>query len=58
MCIMCDKNVVEDEFHFILQFTNYNDIRKKFIKKYYWTRRQLINKYNCFLLKTLGNSVI
>ena len=19
MCIMCDKNVVEDEFHFILQ---------------------------------------
>jgi REP element-mobilizing transposase RayT len=36
-CILCNLNVLEDEFHFVLQCTKYNDLRKKYIKKYYWS---------------------
>ena len=34
--IIC--NNVEDEFHFILECTKYNEIRRKYIKKYFWQR--------------------
>ena len=37
-CILCNLNVLEDEFHFVLQCTKYNDLSKKYIKKYYWSR--------------------
>ena len=37
-CILCNLNVLEDEFYFVLQCTKYNDLRKKTIKKYYWSR--------------------
>ena len=37
-CIWCSLNVLEDEFHFVLQCAKYNDLRKKYIKKYYWSR--------------------
>lgn len=30
--------VLEDEFHFILQCNIYIELRRKFIKKYYWCR--------------------
>jgi hypothetical protein len=32
---MCNLNVVEDEYHFILQCEKYIDVRRYF-KKYYW----------------------
>ena len=35
-CIICDD--VEDEFHFLLFCPLYKDIRKKYIKKYFWSR--------------------
>ena len=31
-------NVLEDEFHFVLQCRKYIDLRKHYIKKYYWSR--------------------
>ena len=37
-CILCSLNVLKDEFHFVLQCTKYNDLRKKYIKKNYWSR--------------------
>ena len=37
-CILCNLNVLEDEFHFVLQCTMYNDLRKKYIMKYFWSR--------------------
>lgn len=37
-CYMCSMNVLEDEFHFILQCNCYALLRKKYIKKYYWFR--------------------
>ena len=33
---------VEDEFHFLLECRLYNEIRKKYIKKYYWGRPNMI----------------
>ena len=27
---------LEDEFHFLLECTLYKDLRKKYVKKYYW----------------------
>ena len=33
---MCSSNYVEDEFHFILECDKYHNLRKKYIKSYYW----------------------
>jgi hypothetical protein len=36
VCSMCNLNVVEDEYHFILQCEKYIDVRRRSLKKYYW----------------------
>ena len=38
ICVYCDSNDIEDEYHFICVCRKFNDFRKKFIKKYYYTR--------------------
>lgn len=35
-CRVC--NIIEDEFHFILECTLFQNIRKKYIKRYFWLR--------------------
>ena len=35
-CQIC--HVLEDEFHFLLECSLYNDLRKQYISKYYWNR--------------------
>ena len=52
-CLNC--NNIEDEFHFILECTRYNEIRKKYIKKYFW-RRPNIPKF--IELMTTTNTII
>ena len=39
-CCTCNK--LEDEFHFLLECRLYNEIRKKYIKKYYWGSPNMI----------------
>ena len=39
-CSLC--NVIEDEFHFILECNMFVELRKKFIAKYYWNRPNMI----------------
>ena len=39
-CCACNK--VEDVFHFLLKCELYNQIRNKYIKKYYWDRPNMI----------------
>ena len=54
-CKMC--NVLEDEYHFILECVLYSDIRKAHINKYYWTRQNMLKLFtneNTKCLKNLG----
>ena len=37
-CIMCDSGDVEDEYHFTLICSRYNDIRRLYLKQYYYRR--------------------
>ena len=38
-CVHC--NIIEDEFHFVLECQKYTDIRKKYINKYYQSRQNI-----------------
>ena len=61
---MCNLNVVEDEYHFILQCEKYIDVRKKYLKKYYWQRPscfklvQLLYVCNIKELNNLGKYLL
>ena len=60
LCQLCELNEVEDEFHFILQCPFYVEIRRKYIKKYYYIRAsvfkliQLLSVQNVKELRNLG----
>lgn len=68
ICLHCNQNLVEDEFHFILICPLYVNLRKKFIKRYYWSRPssfklvQLLTVRNrkelCYLGKFLKSSLL
>ena len=56
-CFFC--NILEDEYHFILQCPVYLELRKKYISKYYWKRPnmfklvELINSTNTGCIRKL-----
>ena len=35
---MQDCNVLEDEYHFVIECSLYKELRDKYIPKYYWVR--------------------
>ncbi len=37
-CTFCDVLDLEDEYHFILIYPIYNDLRRKYIKRFYYVR--------------------
>ena len=57
-CTFC--NLLEDEYHFVLECTMYVTIRKKHISRYYWNHSSmfkfiaLINNTNENIAKNLG----
>ena len=61
--MLYNLNGLEDEFHFVLQCTKYNDLRKKYIKKYYWSKPstfklvQLLSVENGKELRNLGKFI-
>ena len=62
-CI-CDLNVVEDEYHFILECPTLADFREKFIKPFYYRRPsvyklvQLLSTKNTKLLVKLSKYLL
>lgn len=56
-CIYCNSNDVEDEYHFVLVCDFYTELRKLYIKKYYYARPNmakfitLLNSGSIFTLK-------
>ena len=61
---MCNLNVVEDEYHFILQCEKYIDVRRRYLKKYYWQMSscfkliQLLSVRNIKELNNLGKYLL
>ena len=61
---MCNLNVVEDEYHFILQCEKYIDVRRRYVKKYYWQMLscfklvQLLSVRNIKELNNLGKYLL
>ena len=39
-CSFCQ--VIEDEFHFVLECQLYSDLRKEYISNYYWRRPSMV----------------
>lgn len=57
-CELCDKNDLEDEYHFTIICPVYSDIRKQYIQKYYYIRPSVIKfitLMNSTNRKTLNN---
>ena len=60
LCILCNQGDIEDEFHFILKCPKYDNIRKMYIKRYYYTNAsvfklvQLLSTKNVSELSNLG----
>ena len=58
ICLIC--GVLEDEFHFMLECSIYKDLRKNYIKRYYWQRPnmpkfiQLLSSENACVLKNIA----
>ena len=63
ICYQCNKDEVEDEFHFILICPAYSDIRNQYIRPYYrnrpsmYTLDQLLKLSNKIILKNLAKFV-
>ena len=53
-CRYCDK--LEDEFHVLLECTLYVDLRKQYIKKYFWHRRYMLKLKE--LMSTKNRNII
>ena len=60
-CRLC--NVMEDEYHFVIECNRYNELRKKYIPKYYFQRPsmykfvELVTTENNTLMKKFGSFV-
>ena len=48
-CNMFNFNSVEDEYHFILECDKYHNLRKKYIKSYYWRNPSAYNLNSYYL---------
>ncbi len=59
-CIVCPKDELEDEYHFVLICPAYSNLRTKYVKPYYYKRPnmykfvQLLNSDNTTTLKHLA----
>ena len=60
-CRTC--NLIEDEYHFVIECSLFNEIRSKFIHKYYWKRPsmfkfvELINSSNQKTIRNLSSFI-
>lgn len=57
-CNFCTLDEIEDEYHFVLICPYYNDLRRIYIKRYFYTRPSMykfINLLNTTKLKDLNN---
>ena len=59
ICLYCDSGDIEDEYHFICVCNKFSEVRKKYIKTFYFIRPsmfkfiQLLNSSNKMLIRNL-----
>ena len=41
ICVFCDSRDIEDQFHFIFKCHIYNNLRKRYISRYYWHNHRM-----------------
>ena len=58
VCSMCNLNVVKDEYHFILQCEKYIDVRRRYLKKYYWQMPSCFKLVQLLSVRNKGNNKI
>ena len=64
ICTLCNANVIEDEYHFIIECPQYKDLRCKYIKNYYYKHPsvyrfiQLLTTSNNKEFKNLGKYLV
>lgn len=51
VCVYCNMNAIENEYHFLLACPFYNDIRRKYLSPYY-CRWPTINKFKSLMQNT------
>ncbi len=51
ICIFCDKNCIENEYHFLLFCIMYCDIREKYLEEKYY-KHPTIHKFNMLMSST------
>ena len=62
-CTLCESNEIGDEFHYLFECSEFNDIRVKYIKKYYYNHpsaykmNKLFNESNYKQLLNLGKFI-
>jgi hypothetical protein len=50
-CFLCDKNDIGDEFHYLLTCPFFNNLRKQFIKRYYYVNPNILKFIDLMTLK-------
>ena len=53
VCTLCDQNDIEDEFHFILKCVFYSDLRKMYIKMYYYQKPSMFKLVNLLRIQNV-----
>jgi len=45
---------LEDEFHFLLEWPLYEDLRKKYVNEYYWKKHKYVKLYRTYYFRKLN----
>ena len=53
LCKACHRNLIENEYHFLLICTAYSELRKKYLKTYYYTWPNLQKFSNLLMSKNV-----
>ena len=56
-CLICNRNDIEDEFHFTLICPAYDTLRKKYLSKYFWFRPNMI-KFQALMNSDCDKTII
>ena len=56
-CKFCTQDAIENEYHFLLACPQYLDIRKKYLRRYYWSWPTL-NKFDTVMTSTNKNEIL